>query len=147
MTTHVTEPIAARPRVGRSILALLAGFAANVALSLLIDFLLQSVGVLPAPGHAPLNNYQSALAAAYRTLFGVLSAYIVAWLAPSRPMRLALTGAAIGMLLATAGAIATWNKALGPHWYSLVLIALALPTGWLGAKLWLAQSDTNKTAA
>jgi hypothetical protein len=51
----------------------------------------------------------------------------------------ALLGAGIGMVIATAGAIATWNKGLGPHWYALVLVVLALPTGWLGGKLRLMQ--------
>ena len=62
---------------------------------------------------------------------------IAVHLAPNRPLGHALVGCAIGMALATAGAIATWNAgpAFGPHWYPLALIALALPQTWLGAKL------------
>ncbi len=127
-------------KIGRSVLALLAGFLVNVVLSLATDFALQAVGILPAIGHGQMNDSQSALAAAYRTLFSVISSYFVARLAPYRPLEHALVGAAIGMMLATVGAMATWNKALGPHWYPLFLIALALPSGWAGARLWMAQA-------
>ena len=79
-----------------------------------------------------------ALATAYRTIFGVLGAYITARLAPSRPMMHALI---LGAAAAAAGAIAMWDKmpAIGPKWYALVLIVLGLPTAWLGGKLPLMQ--------
>lgn len=140
MSNGVAERTIRSPKIGRSILALFAGFVVNVMLSLGTDFGLQALGILPAIGHAPMNDSQSALAAAYRTLYGVISSYIVARLAPRRPLAHALTGTAIGMMLAIAGAFVTWNKDLGPHWYGLVLIALALPAGWAGAKLWMAQA-------
>jgi hypothetical protein len=133
------EPIRSR-NIGRSILALLAGFVVNVVLTLGTDFGLQAAAVLPPLGHGPLNEFQSALAAAYRTLYAVLSSYLVAHLAPRRPMEHALAGAAIGMLFAIAGAVATWSKDLGPHWYPLLLIVLALPTGWAGARLRIARA-------
>jgi len=139
MSSRVMESAVGSRRMGRSILALFAGFLVNVVLSLATDFGLQVAGILPAIAHG-MNDSQSALAAAYRTVYAVLGSYIVARLAPYRPMGHALIGAALGMVLATAGAIATWNKALGPHWYPLVLIVLALPTGWAGAKLWIDQS-------
>jgi len=47
--------------------------------------------------------------------------------------------AAIGTVVATAGAVATWNKNLGPHWYPVALILTAFPTAWIGAKIRLAQ--------
>jgi hypothetical protein len=51
----------------------------------------------------------------------------------------ALIGGAIGTVLALAGAIATWNMPLGPHWYPIALVVLALPTAWVGGKLRLMQ--------
>jgi len=140
MSNGVAEGTIRSPKIGRSILALLAGFIVNVVLSLGTDFALQAAGILPAIGRGPMNDFQSALAAAYRTLYAVISSYILARLAPNRPMGHALFGAAIGMVIATAGAIATRNYTLGPHWYSLSLIVLALPSGWAGAKLWMTQA-------
>ena len=140
MNNEVMERAVPSRKIGRSIFALIAGFIVNVTLSLATDFGLQAVGILPAIGRQPMNDSQFALAAAYRTLYAVLSSYILARLAPHKSMQHALAGAAIGMTLATVGAIATRNISLGPHWYSIVLIALALPSGWAGAKLWIAQS-------
>jgi hypothetical protein len=140
MSNGVAEGTIRSPKIGRSIVALLAGFVVNVVLSLATDFAFQAAGILPAIGQHPMNDSQSALAAAYRTLYAVISSYIVARLAPYRPMGHALLGTAIGMLIATAGAVVTRNYALGPHWYSLVLIAVALPSGWAGAKLWMTQA-------
>jgi len=140
MSNGVAEETIRSPKIGRSILALLAGFIVNLVLSLGTDFALQAAGILPAIGQHPMNDSQSALAAAYRTLYAVISSYILARLAPDRPMGHALTGAAIGMTLATVGAVVTRNISLSPHWYSILLIVLALPSGWAGAKLWIAQS-------
>ena len=140
MSNGIAEVTIYSRKIGRSILALLAGFILNVILTVGTDFALQAAGILPLIGRGPMNDFQSALAAAYRTAYAVIGSSVVARLAPNRPMGHALGGAAIGMLLATGGAVATWNKALGPHWYPLLLIALALPTGWAGAKLWMTQA-------
>jgi uncharacterized membrane protein YfcA len=64
-----------------------------------------------------------------------VGSYITARLAPHKPMKHALIGGAIGMVLATIGALATWNKDLGPHWYPVALVVGALPTAWVGARL------------
>ena len=133
----------ATPRIGRSIGALFAGFVVNVVLSVATDLALHAFGVLPALGQEPMNNSQCGLATAYRTVYGVFSSYVVARLAPYRPMQHALFGAGIGMVLATGGAVATWNKGLGPHWYSIVLILLALPCGWAGGMLRLRQMQSE----
>jgi len=81
------------------------------------------------------------LATVYRTVYGVLSSYITAWLAPSRPMGHALVGGAIGLAVSIVGAAVTWNKgpAFGPHWYPLALVVLALPTAWVGGKVRMRQ--------
>jgi hypothetical protein len=121
--------------IGRSIMALAAGFVVNVFLSFATDFALSAIGILPSIGDGAMNDTQSLLAAAYRTVYGVISSYVVARLAPYAPLGHALTGAAIGMVLATAGAMATWNQGLGPHWYSLSLVVTALPAAWVGGKL------------
>lgn len=135
MSNGVEVQVSSR-NIARSILALFAGFVVNVVLSLLTDFALQFAGVL----HMPMNDRQSALAAGYRTIYSVIGSYVVARLAPYRPMQHALFGAAMGVVIAAAGAAATWNKNLGPHWYPVVLILTALPTGWTGAKIWMARA-------
>jgi hypothetical protein len=77
------------------------------------------------------------LAIIYRTIDGVAGSYLTARLAPDRPLVHALVLGLIGLLLSTAGAVATWNKGpqFGPKWYPIALIAIALPCAWLGGTL------------
>jgi len=126
-----------RPRqVGRSAVALLAGFAVGVAITLATDFVLHFLGVFPPLGQ-PTGSKPLVLATIYRILYQVLASYITARLAPYGPMGHALVGGAIGLAICILGAVVTWNKgpAFGPHWYPVALIVLAMPTAWLGGKL------------
>jgi hypothetical protein len=135
-----TEP---RRHLGRSILALLAGMFVGVALSLGTDSALHAAGVLPAPGE-PMNDVVSALAFGYRSAYNVLATYVVARLAPSRPMQHALLGGAIGLVVSAIGTAVSWNQmpSLGPHWYPLALVITALPCAWLGGRLRTMQVRT-----
>jgi hypothetical protein len=130
---------AARPRnLGRSILALLAGALVAVVLSLVTDLLLHQFGFYSSIGQ-PTSSTELAVATFYRSLYGILSAWVTARLAPYNPMGHALVGGAIGTLVALAGAIGTWNLNLGPHWYPIALVVLALPCAWIGGKLRVLQ--------
>ena len=81
------------------------------------------------------------LATVYRTVYGVVGSYIIARLAPDRPMQHALVGGVIGLALSIVGAVATWNRVptFGPHWYPVALIVTALPCAWVGGKLRVMQ--------
>ena len=132
-TAQTTE----RPRqLGRSVVALSAGFVLGVAITLATDGVLHLAGVFPPLGQ-PTGSKPLVLATAYRTVYQVLASYITARLAPDRPMGHALVGGAIGLAVCVLGAVVTWNKgpAFGPHWYPVALIVLAMPTAWLGGKL------------
>jgi hypothetical protein len=130
--------------LGRSILCIVIGFLVVVAITIITDVVLHKIHFYP-----PLGEYTSGSvliwATVYRTIYGVLGSYITARLAPNRPMMHALIGGAIGTVLATIGAIATWNHVppLGPNWYPVSLIVGALPTAWLGARLFQMQSSPN----
>jgi hypothetical protein len=130
-------------RIGRSIGALLAGFVAVVVLSLGTDFALHATGVFPALGQR-MSDALFILATAYRTLYSVVGSYVTAQLAPDRPVGHALVGGLIGVALSTLGAVVTWNKDLGPHWYPLALIVTAMPTAWLGGKLRVMQLPADR---
>lgn len=139
----MTETHAPR-RLGRSIGALLAGFVTVVILSLGTDVVLHATGIFP-----PLGQHMSdalfLLATTYRLIYSVFGSYVMARLAPDRPMQHALVGGFIGLFLSTVGAVVTWNHvpSLGPHWYSLALIITAVPCAWLGGKLHLMQLRKN----
>jgi hypothetical protein len=136
-----TPTTTAQPRhLGQSVWAIFAGFLFVVILSVATDALFHTLGVLP-----PLGEYTPdkplLLATAYRVLFGIIGSYMTARLAPRSPMRHALIGGCIGIVLGTLGAAATWNRNLGPHWYPVALIVLALPQSWLGGKLYLRSAS------
>jgi hypothetical protein len=120
----------------KSIGAVFAGALTGIVLSLVADAILHAVHVFPPLGE-PVTSPPLALATAYRTVFGVLGAYITARLAPVRPMLHAMILGVLGLAACLAGAIMTWNggPAFGPHWYPVALVVLALPQSWLGGKL------------
>jgi surface polysaccharide O-acyltransferase-like enzyme len=124
-------------RVGRSIVAVLAGFVVVFVLSLGTDIALHATGVYP-PWFQPMSGTLFLLATLYRTVYGVVGSYVTARLAPDRPMRHALAGGVVGVVLSTVGAVATWNRGpeFGPHWYPVALIVLAMPCAWVGGRLY-----------
>ncbi len=126
--------------MSRSILAVVAGFAVVVILSIGTDKVLSVAGIFPTNGQI-MSSGLFGLATVYRTLYGVLGSYVTALLAPHKPMQHSLIGGVIGFALSIAGAVVTWNHqpSLGPHWYPVALIITALPGAWAGAKLRLRQ--------
>ena len=123
-------------RILRSIGAVLAGLVAIFVLSLGTDAGLHAIGYFP-PWGQPVADVPLLWATLYRTAYAVLGSYLAARLAPSRPMRHALALGTVGLLLSTAGAVATWDRGpeFGPHWYPLALIATAMPCAWAGGLL------------
>lgn len=128
---------AQRPsRILRSIGAVFAGFVVVVVLSLGTDMVLHASGVFPAWGQ-PMSDALFLLATVYRILYAVLGSYVTARLAPRAPMKHALAGGVVGLVLSTVGAVATWDRGpeFGPHWYPLALVATAMPCAWAGGRL------------
>ena len=123
-------------RIGRSIVAILAGALVGVVLSIGTDALLQKTGVYPPSDQNPRDSLLL-LATGYRTLYGILGAYIAARLAPDRPLGHALVLGAIGTVLGIVGVVVTWGKgpAIGHEWYPIGLAVLSMPQSWLGGKL------------
>ena len=138
MANQAVEVATPSRQLGRSVWAIAAGFLVVVGLSIATDVVLHKAGIFPPLGQR-LSDKLSLLATIYRTVYAILGSYITARLAPNRPMFHAVVGAAIGMILGTLGAIATWNKDLGPHWYSLALVIEGIPCAWIGARIRLTQ--------
>ena len=134
-----------RPRWYRnSVVAVLAGLFTNAILSSATDLVLVAAGVFP-PLHefgnpAYFSDSMLLLALLYRTAFGVFGCYLTARLAPRRPMTHSLALAGIGFAIGTVGAVTTWS--VWQSWYSLAIIAVTLPSGWLGARI--AQSRNGR---
>jgi len=119
----------------RSILSVLAGWAAVVVLVVLTDLALGKM--FPSEyvaGKMPPDRL-SALSLATSTLYSVLGGWITAKLALSSPWRHALYLIVWGELMGVLSAVMTWG--LMPWWYHAGLLAawpLAIAAGcWLAA--------------
>lgn len=133
-------------RIFKSIGAYAAAIVCTFALSYGTDFLLQATG-LPI---LRLNYASGPLVIAiivYRTIYNVVGGYVVARLAPTRPIGHALGLGIFGFVGSLAATIATWNMNLGPAWYSLSVVALAIPSALAGGKLLVASRAAGNRAA
>ena len=127
----------------KSIGAVLTGVLAVVVVTTLVDILLHVTGVFP-PLNQPIGDALALLATSYRIAIGIGAGWLTARLAPNHPMRHAMILGAIGVVLGLVGVVATWNLGLGPRWYPLSLVVLALPQSWAGAKLFERQRRTAR---
>jgi hypothetical protein len=138
MNTAVLNSVSPhRPAWRRSVLAVFAGLAANAVLSTAADLVLVAAGVFPPLsefGHpGSFSDSLLMLALVYRTVFGVLGCFLTARLAPTRSMTHSLVLGGIGFAIGVAGAVATWGT--WTSWYSIAIIAVTLPSAWLGARI------------
>ena len=126
-----------RPRrVLRRIGAVFAGLLVVVTLDLGIEVVLHATGIYP-PWFQPMSTPLYLLAITYRMVDGVVGGYIVARLAPDRPVQHALVLGLIGVVLSTVGLIGTWSHGseFGPKWYPFALVVIALPCALMGGLL------------
>jgi hypothetical protein len=123
-------------RTLRSIWAVFAGLLFIFIVTTIVDVVLHATGVFP-PWGKPMSDALFGVATAYRIVISIAGCYIAARLAPDRPMAHALVLGVVGVVISAIGAAVTWNKgaAFGPHWYPLLLVAVAMPCAWVGGKV------------
>jgi hypothetical protein len=130
----------------RSVGAVVAGLIAIVVLSTAVDIVLHEAGFYP-PWGEPMNDVHAAVATAYRIVISIFGCWLAARLAPARPLRHAIILGVIGVVISLAGAVATWNSDLGPHWYALGLAVVSIPCAWIGGRLRVAQIHVDFASA
>jgi hypothetical protein len=115
--------------------AILAGMIFIVVTHTLTDLVLEKLGIFTPPEQGFHITWMVVTATIYRSIYTVAGGYLTAALAPNRPMLYAVILGIIGIAASTAGAIVMIPLHLGPNWYPIALILLALPCTWLGGKL------------
>lgn len=115
----------------KSLVAIINGFLSVGALSIFTDIILLKIGVLP-PG-ALFDPFLLSIVLTYRTIYTILGGFLVAKLAPEKPVLHAVIMGAIGMIPAIFGAVVM--KEYGPMWYSLAIVIEAIPCTYIGARL------------
>jgi hypothetical protein len=121
----------------RSTLAVLAGFAAILLLSLATDQVFHALGVYPPWGEPMRDAGDNLLALSYRLVYDTFGCYLAARLSPRNPMRHALILGAIGFVLSSLGGAGAILQDMGPAWFPILLALSSLPSAWLGG--WLAE--------
>ena len=118
---------------------MVAGVLVIIVVTTLVDIILHATGVFP-PMNQPINNALALLATSYRIAISVGGAWLTARLAPEKPMKHAIILGCVGVVLGLVGVVATWNLGLGPRWYPISLVVLAIPQCWVGGKIYEIQS-------
>lgn len=122
-----------RLRLRRSLAAILIAVALNAVLALGLDEIFHLVEVYP-PWDQPMpETSDNLLALSYRLVIAVFAGVVALRFAGYAPGRHALAIGAVGLLLGTAGAVATTigGADFGPDWYPWSLAASAIPCTWL----------------
>lgn len=140
-STRPTTSAATSRGALRSIGAVAAGIVSTAILSLFVDQILHWVGVFPPWGQVTYEPVPFALAVIYRTVFGVIGAWITARLAPRAPLKHAIALGILGLGISLVGTLAASIRNLGPAWYPVALTLLALPTAWLGGALYVRKAN------
>jgi hypothetical protein len=128
----------------KSIWAVVAGVLVTLVVTTVVDILLHVTGVFPGMNQ-PLDDALALLATSYRIVIGIGAAWLTARLAPQKPMKHAMILGSVGVILAIAGVVATWNLGLGPRWYPISLAVLALPQSWVGGWIYERQAAKKVT--
>jgi hypothetical protein len=115
--------------------AVLAGIIFIVVTHTVTDLVLEKLGIFTPPEQGFHITWMVVAATIYRSIYTVAGGYLTAALAPNRPMLYAVILGVIGIAASTAGAIVMMPLHLGPNWYPIALIILALPCTWLGGRL------------
>ena len=121
-----------------TIWAVVAGVLVIIVATTLVDIALHAIGVFP-PMSQPINDALALLATSYRVIISVGGAWLTARLAPAQPLKHAMILGYVGVVLGLVGLVATWNLGLGPRWYPIALVVLAIPQCWAGGKIYEMQ--------
>lgn len=135
IATHEV-PATLRRQWARSTAAVVIGFVSVAVLSLATDQLLHVLQVYPPWGEPMYDASLNLLALSYRIVYTIVGGYLTARLAPNAPMRHVIVVGILGLMAATAGALAAITMAdLGPDWYPIALAVTAFPCVWIGGVL------------
>ncbi len=128
-------------KIVKSIGAIVAGIVFVIITHTGTDLIFESLGIFPSDNlRVP---WMAATALSYRIVFQIAGGYLTAMLAPSRPMLHALIFGTIGLALGTAGAAVALPLDLSPAWYPVGLAVSALPSGWLGGRIYTKMKEAN----
>jgi hypothetical protein len=124
-----------KKNVFKSVGVILLAFVINALLSVVTDFLLESIGILPDPNQGLFETWAILLVLFYRGVYTVFAGFIVAKLAPGKPLMHAVILGAIGTLITLLAVSNPSFSDKAPMWFGYTLAAIIIPCAWLGVKI------------
>jgi hypothetical protein len=143
MTSPSASVGAKQSTTGRSIWAVVAGFLIIIVLSLGTDQILHLLRVYPKWNEPMWDPKLNALALSYRLIYDTFGSYVTARLAPRAPVKHALIGGFIGLVLSLGGVAAAMKGNMGPLWYPIALALSSPLTAWIGGMLFVRNSGAK----
>jgi len=126
-----------KKNIFKSIGVIILAFVVIALLSVLTDFLLESIGVLPNPEKGLFETWAILLVLFYRAVYTILAGFIIARFAPNKPMLhaiiLGVIGTAITLLAVSNPEFAQKSEL----WFGYTLALMTIPCLWLGVKIQL----------
>jgi hypothetical protein len=125
-----------RASVGRTIVAVIAGYVTNAILVVATEQLLSSL----APGSAKPQLYYLVVDLVSQCLYTVAAGYLCCVIArPSQ--RVAMAGLiGLGLSVGTFSLVGSWQSE--PHWYGIALLVVYAPCVWTG---WALRGRVNSS--
>jgi uncharacterized membrane protein YeaQ/YmgE (transglycosylase-associated protein family) len=130
----------------KSIGVILLAFVVIALLSMLTDFLLESIGVLPNPQKGLFETWAILLVLFYRVVYTILAGFIVAKLAPNRPMLHAIILGIIGTIITVLAVSSPSVAEKAPLWFGYTLATITVPCLWFGVRVKLSWNKNERNA-
>jgi len=119
----------------KSIGVILLSFVVITLLSMLTDYLFESIGVLPNPQKGLFETWAILLVLFYRGVYTIFAGFIVAKLALNKPLLHAIILGIIVTLITVMAASSPSFAEKAPLWFGFTLAAITIPCLWLGVRI------------
>jgi hypothetical protein len=125
----------------KSIGVVLLAFLVNTMLSVVTDFLLEQIGILPKPEKGLFETSAILICLSYRAIYFILTGFIIAKLAPNKTILHTLILGVIVVAIILLSVINPEFSHKSKLWFGYTLAAMTIPCLWLGVKI---QQSWNK---
>jgi hypothetical protein len=124
--------------MARLIVAIITGSLITIILSITTDMIMVSLGVFPPldSGEFNFNNRLLLIAFFYRSVYSILSAFVIALIAKEKYRKAVLISGIIGTVIGLIGLVVMWEKSKAAWWYPVSLVVFAIPLALLGGKIY-----------
>lgn len=117
----------------RFILAVTAGLATSMALSVSTRFILYQCGLFPAPFKPLLDTQLVIITLAYHSVYAVTGAFVTAHVARNRARKAVIFLGSKEAIMWLLGTVFLWKHA--PVWYTITKAVIGIPVALLGGYL------------